>query len=74
MLRRERQARQAAERRAEEERQRADEIRRRADEIRQHAYEERQRAYEERQFLINRILELTAASKGGQAQAESETD
>ena len=67
MLRRERLAREAAERRAEEERRRADEERRRADEI-QH------RADEERRLLINRILELTAPSNGGQAQADSESD
>ena len=58
MLRRERLAREAAERRADEERQRADEIQRRAD--------------EERQQLINRILELTAPSNGGQTQTDSE--
>ena len=66
MLRRERLAREAAERRADEERQRANEIQRRAD-------EERQRADEERQMLINRILELTAPSNGGQAPSDSET-
>ena len=48
MLRRERQARQAAERRADEERQRADEERQRADEERRRTDEERQRADEER--------------------------
>ena len=78
MLRRERLAREAAERRADserqrvdeiqrradEERQRADEIQRRADEERQRADEERQRADEERRLLINRILELTAPSNG----------
>ena len=81
MLRRERLAREAAERRAEEERQRADEIQRRADEERQRADEERQRVDEERrrfdeerQRLIDRILELTAPSNGGQAQADSDTD
>ena len=35
--------------------------------------EERQRADEERQMLINRILELTAPSNGGQAPTDSET-
>ena len=65
MLRRERLAREAAERRADEERQRADEIQRRAD-------EERRRTDEERQQLINRILELTAPSNGGQTQTDSE--
>ena len=81
MLRRERLAREAAERRAEEdrrraeeERQRADEIQRRADEDRRQADEERRRADEERQRLINRILELTAPSNGGQAQTDSDTD
>ena len=73
MLRRERLAREAAERRADEERQRADEIQRRADEERRRADEERQRADEERQLLINRILELTAPSNGGQAPTDSET-
>ena len=59
MLRRERLAREAAERRADEERRRADEVQRRFD--------------EERQLLINRILELTAPSNGGQAPTNSET-
>ena len=67
MLRRERLAREAAERRAEEERRRADEIQRRAD-------EDRRRADEERQLLINRILELTAPSNGGQAQTDPESE
>ena len=67
MLRRERLAREAAERRAEEERQRADEERRRFD-------EDRRRFDEDRQRLINRILELTAPSNGGQAPTDSETD
>ena len=66
MLRRERLAREAAERRADEERQRADEGRQRFD-------EERRRFDEERQLLIDRILELTAPSNGGQAQNDSET-
>ena len=74
MLRRERLAREAAERRADEERRRADEERHRADEERRRADEERHRADEERQQLINRILELTAPSNGGQAQTDSETD
>lgn len=59
MLRRERLAREAAERRADEERRRFDEERRRFD--------------EERRQLINRILELTAPSNGGQAPTDSET-
>ena len=67
MLRRERLAREAAERRADEERQRADEMQRRAE-------EDRRQADEERRLLINSILELTAPSNGGQAQTESETD
>ena len=67
MLRRERLAREAAERRAEEERQRADEERRRFD-------EDRRRFDEDRQRLINRILELTAPANGGQAPTDSETD
>ena len=66
MLRRERLARQAAERRADEERQRANEVQRRAD-------EERQRADEERQRLIDRILELTAPANGSRAPTDSET-
>ena len=66
MLRRERLAREAAERRADEERRRADEERRRFD-------EERRRFDEERRQLINRILELTAPSNGDQAQTDSET-
>lgn len=74
MLRRERLAREAAERRAEEERQRANEERQRAEEIQRRADEERRQADEERRLLINRILELTAPSNGGQAQAEPETD
>ena len=60
MLRRERLAREAAERRADEERRRAD--------------EERQRADEERRRLIDRILELTAPSNGDQARGNSETE
>ena len=95
MLRRERMAREAAEKRAEEERQRgeearqrleeerqrgeevqrrADEDRRRADEDRRRADEDRRRADEERQLLINRILELTAPSNGGQPQTNPDTD
>ena len=74
MLRRERLARQAAERRADEERQRAEEIQRRADEIQRRADEDRRRADEERQLLINRILELTAPSNNGQAQTDNETE
>ena len=66
MLRRERLAREAAERRADEERRRADEERRRFD-------EERRRFDEERRQLINRILELTAPSNEDQAQTDSET-
>ena len=66
MLRRERLAREAAERRADEERRRADEERRRFD-------EERRRFDEERRQLINRILELTAPSNGGQAPTDTET-
>ena len=80
MLRRERLAREAAERRADEERQRAieerqraEEIQRRADEDRRRADEDRRQADEERQQLINRILELTAPSNGGQAQTDSES-
>ena len=73
MLRRERLAREAAEKRADEERQRANEVQRRADEDRQRADEERRRFDEERQLLINRILELTAPSNGDQAQTDSET-
>ena len=92
MLRRERLAREAAERRAEEERQQAQQERQRADEIQRRAEEERQqlinrideahrradedrrRVEEDRQQLMNRLLELTAPSNGGQAQADSETD
>ena len=74
MLRRERQARQAAERRVEEERQRAEEERLRVDKERQRADEIQRRADEERQMLINRILELTAPSNGEQPQADSETN
>lgn len=74
MLRRERLARQAAERRADEERQRAIEERQRAEEIQRRADEDRRRADEERQLLINRILELTAPSNGGQPPTDSETD
>lgn len=59
MLRRERQAREAAERRAELAEKRVDEERRRAD--------------EERQQLINRILELTSPSNDDQEQTTSES-
>ena len=65
MLRRERLAREAAERRAEEERQRADEERRRADEERRRADEERRRADEERQQLLDQIAALTARITNG---------
>ena len=73
MLRRERLAREAAERRAEQERQRVEQERQRADEIQRRADEERRRADEERQQLINRILELTAPSNEDREQTSSET-
>ena len=66
MLRRERLAREAAERRAEEERRRADAERDRAD-------EERRRFDEDRRRLIDRILELTAPANGGQTPTDSDT-
>ena len=80
MLYRERLAREAAERRAEEERHRADRERQRADEERRRFFEEcrradeeRRRADNERRFLIDCILKLTAPSNRRQAKADSET-
>ena len=73
MLRRERLAREAAERRADEERRRADEERRQADRERRRADRERQRADRERQQLLDRIAALEAqTANSGQEQTSSE--
>ena len=83
MLRREREARQAAERRAERAEWRADRLERRADRAERMAEQRAARAEQlaeqaerqaaaERQQLINRILELTAPSGNGQEQTPSE--
>ena len=73
MLRRERLAREAAERRLDEERQRADEERQRADEERRRADRERRRADRERRQLLARIAVLEAeAANSGQGQTGSE--
>ena len=74
MLRRERLAREAAERRAADAESRLDAERRQADAERRQADEERRQADAERQRLIDRILELSDPSRNGQGQADSESE